>query len=405
MTRRERVLAALNFQETDRVPMDLGGMDSTGISCFAYPGLVAALGLPPRLPRVHDTGQMLALPDTDVLDALDCDVATVRLDLTNAYPQEDLWHPYDFNGRLPARVRCPESYRVRADGTIVLGDRTMPPAAHVFEAEHGGHPFSLTGEVPKPDIQAVAAAMDENRLRDRDIQRVKAHCARARASTDRAILFGGPPCPIGIGNFTGIAEFPLLCMTEPDYVAELHDTISTRLNAQVAELLNEIHPYIDVYHVTSDDWGTQNHCIASPQTYRDLFLPFYRRMNDTIHEAAPGVKTFMHSCGAIFELLDDIIESGFDVLNPVQWPAGGHGYRAWKDKTRGRIALWGGGVHTQQTLPLGSVAAVEQEVAEVVTCLRQDGGYVFAAIHNILAEIPGEKITAMYRTANGLRSA
>ena len=74
ITSHERVLNALNFQPTDRLPKDLGGMLSTGISAFAYPKLVAALGLPPRLPRVHDTGQMLALPDLDVLDALGCDV-------------------------------------------------------------------------------------------------------------------------------------------------------------------------------------------------------------------------------------------------------------------------------------------------------------------------------------------
>jgi uroporphyrinogen decarboxylase len=402
MTRRERVLAALNFEETDRVPMDLGGMDSTGISCFAYPGLVAALGLPPRLPKVHDTGQMLALPDSDVLDALDSDVATVRLDLTNAYPQEDLWRRYDFNGRLPARVRFPERFEVREDGTIVQGNLTMPPAAHVFEAEHGGQPFSLTGEIPRPDIHALAAAMRESRLRDGDLKRVTAHCRRARESTDRAILFGGPPCHIGIGNHTGVALFPMLCLTEPNYVADLHETITTLLNEQIAELLDEIHPYIDLYHVTSDDWGTQNQCIASPQTYRDLFQPYYQRMNDTIHRHAPGVKTFMHSCGAIFDLLDDIIDSGFDVLNPVQWPAGGQGYRAWKDKTRGRIALWGGGVQTQSTLPLGTVEEVEREVAEVVSYLRQGGGYVFAAIHNILAEIPGDKVVALYRTVASL---
>lgn len=399
MTRRERVLEALNFRETSQIPKDLGGMDSSGISCFAYPGLVEALGLPPRLPRVHDTGQMLALPDLDVLDALDCDVVTVRLDLTNAFPQDELWHPYDFNGRLPALVRNPASYEVRADGTLVLGDRTMPPAAHVFEAEHGGQPFTLDGELPRPDIDAVAAALEASRLGDRDLRRVKEHCRRARESTDRAILFGGPGCPIGIGNFTGIALFPALCLTEPDYVAELHDTVTTILTGQIAEILSEIHPYIDIYHVASDDWGAQNHCLASPQTYRDLFLPYYRRMNDTIHAAAPGVKTFMHSCGAVFELLDDFIESGFDVLNPVQWTAGDQGYRAWKDKTRGRLALWGGGVRTQSTLPLGAIDEIEREVREIVGYMRQDGGFVFAAIHNLLAEIPGGKIVAMYRAA------
>ena len=180
--------------------------------------------------------------------------------------------------------------------------------------------------------------------------------------------------------------------------------MTSEIIGQIAELLDEIHPYIDVYHITSDDWGTQRSCIASPETYRELFEPSYRRMNDTVHTHAPGVKTFLHTCGAVFDLLDDFIESGFDVINPVQWTAGDQGYRAWKDKTRGRIALWGGGVQTQRTLPLGSIDEVRREVNEVVSYLREDGGFVFAAIHNLLAEIPGDKIAAIYRAAASIRA-
>ncbi|MCX5757792.1 MAG: methyltransferase, partial [Candidatus Hydrogenedentes bacterium] len=128
-----------------------------------------------------------------------------------------------------------------------------------------------------------------------------------------------------------------------------------------------------------------------------LFKPYYRRFTDALHAAGPNVKAFLHSCGAIYDLLDMIIESGFDVLNPVQWSAGGHSYREWKDKARNRIALWGGGVNTQATLPLGTVEDVEREVRAVADYMRRDGGFVFCAIHNILAEISGEKIVAMYR--------
>ena len=125
----------------------------------------------------------------------------------------------------------------------------------------------------------------------------------------------------------------------------------------------------------------------------------YQRMNDAIHQMAPNIKTFLHSCGAIYNLIDDIIDSGFDVLNPVQWTAGGHSWREWKDKARGRIALWGGGVDTQELLPLGSVAAIERQVHEIVDYMRQDSGFMFCAIHNILAEIAPEKVIALYRAA------
>lgn len=404
MTRRERVLIALNFEATDRVPMDLSGMNSTGVSCFAYPDLVRALGLPPRRPRVHDTGQMLALPDLDVLDALDCDVATVHLDCTNAYPQPERWKPYDFNGRLDALVQSPERFSVDADGAVVQGQSKMPPTSHVFEQEHGGQPLVLSGDIPKPDMAQVKAAWEAMRPSDADLKRVREHCERAREATDRAILFNGIGAGIGIAAHTGIAMFPMLCLTEPDYVHELHTMITDYAAEYIEALLTEVRPFIDVYMVCSDDWGTQNQTVASPQTYRDLFHPYYRRINGVVHRVAPEVKAFLHTCGAVYDLLDDFIEGGFDVVNPVQWTAGGHSFQEWKDKARNRIVLWGGGIHTQATLPLGTIEDVEREVDSVVRYMREDGGYVFCAIHNILAEIPGEKIVAMYRAAVRVRA-
>ncbi len=399
MTRRERVMKALAFEAVDRVPLDLGGMNSTGVSCFAYPGLVKALGLPPRRPRIHDTGQMLALPDTDVLDALDCDVATVHLDVTNAYEQPGLWHPYDFNGRLDALVCHPEDFSVLDDGSIKQGANLMPPASHVFESEHGGQPLILTGDIPKPDLNEIRKQQQENALTDERVKAIAEHCRRAREATGRAILFNGIGAGIGIGGFTGIAMFPMLCLTEPEFVLELHETVVGHNIAETTKLLEAVHPYVDIYMCCPDDWGTQNQTVASPETYRSLFKPFYQRFNDAVRQAAPNIKTFLHCCGAVYDLIDDFVESGFDALNPVQWTAGGHSYAEWKDKARGRIALWGGGVNAQATLPLGSLEDVKREVSEIVPYLVQDSGFVFCAIHNLLAEIPGDKIAAMYQTA------
>ncbi len=130
-----------------------------------------------------------------------------------------------------------------------------------------------------------------------------------------------------------------------------------------------------------------------------------RRITDAIHRVAPRLKLFLHSCGAIHPLLQHVVAAGFDVLNPVQWSAGKASWQEWKDACHGKIALWGGGVNTQRTLPLGSVAEVEAETRAVVTSLSRGGGYVFAAVHNILAEIDPRKVVAMYRTAAGVRPA
>ena len=405
MTSRETVLKALAFEETDRVPMDLDGMASTGISCFAYPGLVSALGLPPRPPKVYDTGQMLAMPEADVLDALGCDVVTIHGDVTNAFDEPEKWAPYDFNGRLPALVRDPGMFETLEDGNIVqpANHNKMPPTSHVFEAEHGGQPFPLTGEIPKPDLKQLREAQDNNQPRQEDALAAKRLCQRVRESTDRAVFYNGPGANIAIAGFGGIAIFPMLCLTEPDFVSELHDIVIPHAIARIRAVLTEIHPYIDVYIVASDDWGTQAQTISPPRVYEQLFMPYYRQVNDAIHEIAPHVKTFFHSCGAVFDIIEPIADSGFDILNPVQWTGGGHSYKEWKDKARNRIALWGGGVNAQATLPLGTVEDIEREVREIVAYMKRDGGFVFNSIHNILAEIPAEKIIAMYKAAASVR--
>ena len=396
------MLKTLNFEEPDRLPKDLGGMLSSSISAFAYPRLAAALGLPPRLPHVYDTGQMLAMPDLDVLDALGCDVVTVLGHVTNAFGQPEKWHPYDFNGRLPALVQRPEAFETLPDGVIRQGNTRMPPASFVFDEIHGGQPLDLSAELPKYDLKEYKKNLQARTLRDEEIVAVRELCRQVRNSTDRAVFFNhGALVPnISIHGHGGMAVFPVLCLTEPDYVTELHEITIEHALQNVQRLLPEIRDYVDIIWLASDDWGTQNTTIASPKIFRKLFLPYRKRMNDECHKYAPHVKTFLHSCGAIYDLLDMIVESGFDVLNPVQWSAGKHSYKEWKDKSRKRIALWGGGINAQATLPLGTVEDVTREAREVACYLGQDAGYVFCNIHNILAEIPPEKIIALYRAAD-----
>ncbi len=403
MTSRQRILAALNFQPVDRLPKDLGGMRSTGVSAFTYQALRRALGLPFQPTRVYDTGQMLALPHPDVLDALGCDVVIVEGDgLTNAYEQPGLWQPYDFNGRIPGgQVRDPRPYRVDPDGTIRLGDHDrMPPGAYVFNTEHAGQPLILDGDLPRPDLRQVREDLTKALLTDAQIISLRDTCRRVRNSTDRAVFFWGQlNMGLCIHGYGGLAVFPVLCLEDPDFIHELHDLHLEFALKNARALLPEIKDFVDIIGTDADDWGNQNSLMASPATFRDLFLPYRQRHNAEIHRLAPGVKTFLHSCGALYEILEPIVQTGTDVLNPVQWPAGGRTPRQWKDKVRRKMSLWGGGVDSQHTLPLGSVADIQREVARNVAILAEDGGYVFANIHNLLADVSPEKIIALYRAA------
>ncbi|MCF7688757.1 MAG: uroporphyrinogen decarboxylase family protein [Cephaloticoccus sp.] len=403
MTSRQRILAALNFQPVDRLPKDLAGMRSTGVSAFSYQSLRKALGLPFKPTRVYDTGQMLALPHVDVLDALGCDVVIVEGDcLTNAYEQPDLWQPYDFNGRIPGgHVRDRSVYRVDPDGTIFEGAAmSMPLGAYVFNSEHAGQEFILDGELPRPDLKQVRRDLEKALLTDQQIKSLRETCRRVREESDRAVFFWGQlKLELCIHGYGGLAIFPVLCLEDPDFIHELHDLHLDYALRNVRSLLPEIKDYVDVVGTDADDWGNQNSLMASPDTFRDLFLPYRKRHNAEIHRLAPESKTFLHSCGAIYPILDLIMQTGTDILNPVQWPAGGHTPQEWKDKVRGKMSFWGGGVDSQHTLPLGSLADIEGEVTRNVATLGKDSGYVFANIHNLLSEVSPEKIIALYRTA------
>ena len=280
MNSRERVVAALNFKQPDRLPKDLGGMRSTGISAFAYPKLVEALGLPSRRPKIHDVWQMLALPDTDVLDALGCDVVAIDNDVTNAFDEPQKWEEYNFAGRLPALVRQRSIFKEERDGTISCfceeRDLKMPPTSFVFDEEHGGQPIDFSGEIPKDDLNVVRTQLEEQRLTEGQISDFAAYCRKVRESTDRAVFLAKwISNDIGIIWRGGIGIFPVLCITEPYYVAALHELITDYAVERIRRLLPAIKDCVDIVMMSADDWGTQNSLIASPDVFRNLFLPLY----------------------------------------------------------------------------------------------------------------------------------
>ncbi len=404
MTPRERVIESLNFKQPDRLPKDLGGMRSTGISAFAYPKLVEALGLPSRRPKVHDVWQMLALPETDVLDRLGCDVVAIDNDVTNAFDEPEKWEEYEFGGRLPALVRQRNIFNEEPDGTIRCfcegRDLKMPSNSFVFDEEHGGQPVYFGEEIPKENLNSVKIQLEKERPTDEQIDDFAEYCRKVRHSTDRAVFLAKwITNDIGIIWRGGIGIFPVLCITEPDYVSALHEMITDYAVDRIQRLLPLIRDYVDIVMMSADDWGTQNSLIASPEIFRKLFIPYMKKVNDICHRIAPNIKIFMHNCGAIYPLIDLIIEAGFDILNPVQWSAGNHSYHQWKDKCRSRIALWGGGINSQSTLPMGTIEQIQSDVKTIASCLGEGGGYIFNSIHNITAEIPPEKIITLYQAA------
>jgi len=181
-----------------------------------------------------------------------------------------------------------------------------------------------------------------------------------------------------------------------DYVYEVFEGQCDIALKNLKLLIDALGDKIQAAFTTGTDFGTQNGLFISPQAYRDLFKPFHKKINDYIH-ANSNWKVFMHSCGAVKELIPDFIEAGFDILNPVQCSAAGMDPRQLKNEFGKDIIFWGGGVDTQKTLPFGTPQEVYNEVRQRIEIFNNPTGMVFNTIHNIQAKTPLKNVLAIFR--------
>ncbi|MEM2876421.1 MAG: uroporphyrinogen decarboxylase family protein, partial [Candidatus Bathyarchaeia archaeon] len=230
---------------------------------------------------------------------------------------------------------------------------------------------------------------------------------RLYTQTDRAILanFGGTSFgdvalvpglrlkdPRGV---RGVKDWYVCHVRRPDYIYKVFKRQCEIALENLRRIYKVVGDRVTVAFITGTDFGTQRGPAMSNVTYRKLYKPFHKIVNDWVHENT-GWKTFIHSCGSIEPLIKDFIEAGFDILNPVQTSAENMDPCMLKAKYGGRITFWGGGVDTQSTLPFGKPEQVRMEVREHIRTFAPGGGFVFSTIHNVQPRIPVENVLAMY---------
>jgi len=197
--------------------------------------------------------------------------------------------------------------------------------------------------------------------------------------------------PKGIRDIT---EWYISIRARPDYI---HAVFSKQCEVALGNL-ERIHARIgdlaDIAFICGTDFGTQTSAFCSVETFRDLWFPYYKQVNDWIHRNT-NWKTFKHSCGSVERFIPSFIECGFDILNPVQCSAAHMEPEQLKEKYGKDLVFWGGGVDTQKTLPFGAPEEVREQVLRRCEIFAPGGGYVFNTIHNIQAGTPVENIVAM----------
>jgi uroporphyrinogen decarboxylase len=398
LTPRERVRRILNHQEADRPAIDLGSTVVTGTSAWTYRRLKQLLRIPGDTVRVHEMFQMLAEVEEPVLDAFHVDFAMLPKEewllglRYGTWKHHTFWDgqtfevPTDFNPvrrpdgtlEVPFERGGPLNMRLPAGGWFF--DRIPETAGDPLEADH----------IPRSEWK-FQSSLPDGLLRSQE--------ARAKAlhqSTDRALVAEAPlMTPLGYG---GMYYWSMKMLTEPEYCYDYMMAQGEATAACFSEFMQAVGQYVQVVTLNLADFGTQQREFFRPQLFQEFFVPSWLPTTRAIHQDHPHVKTWIHTCGSVAQLMPYFIEAGVDCVNPVQWTADGMDLRELKARYGNDVVFWGGAVNTQRTLPFGSPEDVRKEVTDVLDIMTPGGGYVGCAVHNILPEVPPENILAMYET-------
>ena len=375
MNSRERILAALNHREPDRVPFDLAGSTWTGIANGAYQKLLVFLGKEKEEPDWSDVVQQIVIPSDDILDMLGVDT----------------------RGLFPLTSHNWDVYKKLADAGDNWEYHDEWGFTHHFPKENG-YWFSLVKH-PMENIEPDIAEIDAYNwpyASDRE---------RIRGLRDKAIRFREQGRIVMLkGICAGIFEMHqrFRGMTNALVDSFLYPDFSDRLIGKLADLkiefwemaLAELGDVVDVI-AEADDYGTQESQLIDHDHFRQYYRPHIARIIKAMSQSAPAAKIMFHSCGNVRPLIPDFIEMGIDILNPVHINAAGmEPYQLKKDFGKD-VVFWGGGVDTQKILARGTVKDVTDNVRKNIDALAPGGGFVFAAVHNVLSEVPPENIMAM----------
>ncbi|MCY2986505.1 MAG: methyltransferase [Planctomycetota bacterium] len=393
MNSRERILCAIQHQEADRVPIDLGGTRQSGIAASTYQRLKQQLGISSPT-RVFDLFQMLAEVERPIMERFGSDVVGLYREDVAFGIRNEHWKPWRlFDGTA---VEVPGGFEpvTEINGDLVLLRSGQPIAAMPkngfyfdrLEKFPGAAHIELDGYEP-PLLTPEQCAF------------YRAQAAALYQNTDLAIVAPlGPPCELFYGLGTGDFEAWMCTLAlEPEYVYALHEKLTTAWLENLERFAEAVGDRIQILQVC-DDFGTQTSLFLSVEMYRQQIMPHYQRGLEWIHRNT-NWKVLLHSDGAIFPLLPSLVETGFDILNPVQTSAYGMDPQRLKREFGDQLVFWGASLDCQKTLPYGTREEVVQEVETHLRTFAPGGGYVFAPVHNIQAGVPPEHVVAMFDTA------
>jgi uroporphyrinogen decarboxylase len=386
MDHRTRVLTALNHQEPDRIPLDLGSTRNTGILQEPYQALVDYLDLGPAGgedgelvdPASHGISKVLGLatPDEAVLERLGIDFRGVYIGKADVSMESLLSDGSDGKGL------------VHQDEFGVV--RKCPPSGHYFDVVRS----PLAGDISVADVARWPwpDPTDPGYVRG-----LREKARRLHETTDYAVVLHLSDIFVHTSQYMrGFESWYMDLVLNPDLISALMDAI-LEVRLEIARrALSEVGDLIDIVSC-ADDVADQRGPQMSLDLYRRLIKPRHARYLDLLRSMT-SAKILYHSCGAVADLIPDFLDMGIEILNPVQVSAHGMDTAALKAAYGDRLTFCGG-VDTMRVLPFGTPEEVRAEVRRRLLDLAPGGGYILTAVHNIQPDVPPENIVAMYDAA------
>jgi uroporphyrinogen decarboxylase len=376
MTPRERVRAALNHTEPDRVPIDLGG-NQTGIHKDAYAALLDHLGIRDEI-EIMDPIQQLARPCEQVLERFRVDTRYIAAGAAS-----------DWKGGI---VQAERDGRLWHDLTDEFGVTWSMPDDSPLYMDISHHPLA---EATIEDVKAYPFPRGDDPGR---FAGLRGRALAIRNETPYAVVSGISGVIYEICWYMrGLEQWFCDMLIQPRFCEALIDRTAQFWMDWFRVFLDEVGDVVDVVMI-GDDLAGQLGPLFSPDFYRRVVKPREKRLVQYIRSRTDA-KIWYHTCGACAEYIPDLLDNGIDVLNPVQISARGMDPAALKRQFGSRLAFWGGGMDSQNVLPFAGPDEIRDHVRRNLATWKPGGGYVFNSVHNIQAGVPAENIVALYDAA------
>jgi len=408
MKSRERVKMSINHKQVDRVPIDLGSMRSTGIATIAYNNLRKKLGITKGLAKMYDFIQQLAYPEKEIRDLFHVDV----IDAGQAFLNNDSeWRKWILNDGSKCLIPKYLNVEIDKEGTVLLKNNDnvilgKKPKSSLYVDQS----YWVYKDLPKipntfddKDLVKQLWAIPSppwylNIFNDSDYKLFINNIKKLHDETDYAIMLSVGCNLFETGNFLrGMENFLSDIYLDKNGTKRLIDKLVEGNMKFLDRVLRGVGEYVDLLQF-GDDLGLQNGPFMSPDVFKEIFMPRYKKMWDFVHNNT-DCKIFLHSCGSVFELLPHLIDAGVDVLNPVQTTAVNMEPEKLKKEFGKYITFWGGGCNTRDVLPNKTPTEVKEDIKRRIEIFSKGGGFVFNQTHNILADVKPENVIAMLEAA------